>query len=326
MSQWHFHNPANKQRIGPLDEQAARAVVQANPNLLAWREGMSEWKPVSSIPELGGITGPSIPPTKPAKPAQGNYGCGTLVVGLIVLLVVATCWNANRNGSSPISTSSSTSRPPVPVESPEQKQARATGVMDDAKVAASTRLASAQSLLKDFPSSPDAERAKALIPELEEKVKEEREAIRKANIGKQWRYFSNEDSMSGKSSKSASVTSSNSFAFDFPYQGTQKATLSIRRHPRHGNDVIFSIERGQILCHSYGECRVRVRFDDEQARTFKGNEPADNSTEYVFIPGYNNFVQKLSKAKIVRVEVDVYRQGALVAEFNVEGFDPAKLK
>ncbi len=39
MSQWFFHNPANNQRTGPLEEAAARGFAQANPSQLAWREG-----------------------------------------------------------------------------------------------------------------------------------------------------------------------------------------------------------------------------------------------------------------------------------------------
>ena len=90
--------------------------------------------------------------------------------------------------------------------------------------------------------------------------------------------------------------------------------------------MIFAIERGQILCRSYSSCPIRIRFDDGTARTLSGNEPADNSSESVFIPGYNDFVARMSKAKRLRVEVNLHQQGTLVSEFNVEGFDATRLK
>ena len=68
-----------------------------------------------------------------------------------------------------------------------------------------------------------------------------------------------------------------------------------------------------------------MRFDDEPARTFKGNEPADNSSEMVFIPGYDNFARKLATAERVRIEFNVYQQGAVVADFDVSGFDRKRL-
>ncbi|WP_225765652.1 TIGR00266 family protein [Stenotrophomonas sp. Marseille-Q4652] len=54
MTQWYFHVPGQADRIGPLDEAAALRQAQSTPQAMAWREGMSEWKPVAQIEELRG--------------------------------------------------------------------------------------------------------------------------------------------------------------------------------------------------------------------------------------------------------------------------------
>jgi hypothetical protein len=127
--------------------------------------------------------------------------------------------------------------------------------------------------------------------------------------------------MTGKVSAFASVQSANIVEFDFPYGGAQHGQLTLRLHPRFGNDVIFRIERGQLLCPSYEGCSVLVRFDDEAPATFSANPPADNSNETIFISNYDRFVSRLRKAKTIRVSPEVYQQGNVVFTFDVSGFD-----
>nr|WP_241895181.1 DUF4339 domain-containing protein [Stenotrophomonas maltophilia] len=52
MTQWYFHPSAQADRIGPLDDQAARRYAQANPRALAWCQGMSGWTSIAEVPEL----------------------------------------------------------------------------------------------------------------------------------------------------------------------------------------------------------------------------------------------------------------------------------
>lgn len=144
--------------------------------------------------------------------------------------------------------------------------------------------------------------------------------------GSQWSYHQSSDSMSKGYVYQAEVSSLNSVNFGFPYSGQQYARLILRTHPRYGKDVILQIERGQILCRSYSSCNILVRFDDGQPTTYSGIGPADNSSETVFIQNYQTFVQRMLKAKKVRISVDVYQEGAPVFEFNVENFSQDKYK
>lgn len=140
-------------------------------------------------------------------------------------------------------------------------------------------------------------------------------------MNSKWRYSQSDDPMSKGKTNHASVISSNTVEFGFPYNGKQNATLTLRIDPKYGKDVIFSIEKGQILCSSYDGCNVLVRFDDDKATNYSAAAPADNSTDTIFIRNYSKFVEKISKAKRVRISTNIYQEGNPVFEFDVSGFD-----
>lgn len=141
-----------------------------------------------------------------------------------------------------------------------------------------------------------------------------------------WSYSQNDDPMSKGKTYYASVSSSNTVQFDFPYSGTQNGRLTLRTDPRYGKDVIFSIEKGQILCPSYDGCSVLVRFDEENPASYSASGAADNSTETIFIRNYSRFVEKMMKAKRVRISVNIYQEGSPVFDFDVSGFNKDKYK
>ncbi len=140
-----------------------------------------------------------------------------------------------------------------------------------------------------------------------------------------WYYGNSQDSMTSKNIKSASIDSINTIFFDFPYSGAQNATLQLRNHPRFGKDVILSIEKGQFLCRFDG-CNVLIRFDEEKPINFSANEPSDNSTTYIFINGYDKFINKMQKAKKVRIAAEFYQSGTKTLEFDVSSFDKSQYK
>lgn len=142
--------------------------------------------------------------------------------------------------------------------------------------------------------------------------------------GQQWTYDVREDRMTGGATRHAYVLSTNTVSFGSPYDGAQHGRLSLRIDPKYGRDVIFSIERGQLLCRSYEDCDVLVRFDEGKPERFSAIGPADNSSETVFIRNYDRFLGKLRKAKIVRLSLNVYQEGSPVFEFDVSGFNGPK--
>ena len=135
-----------------------------------------------------------------------------------------------------------------------------------------------------------------------------------------WRYSSEEDGMTSKNIHFASIESTNTLEFAFPYNGIQHATLQLRTHPQFGKDVILSVEKGQFLCRFDG-CSVLVRFDEEKPVSFSAGEPSDNNTTYIFIRGYTHFLDKMLKAKRVRIAAEFYQSGIQTLEFDVSNFD-----
>lgn len=155
----------------------------------------------------------------------------------------------------------------------------------------------------------------------EERIREEAEAAERQADAAKWRYSSETDPMASRPSRTATIESENTVEFGFPYEGQQHATLMLRNHPTYGRDVIVYIREGQILCPSYDACSIRVRFDDGPVERWTGVGPADNSTTTVFIRNYSRFLQRMRNAKIVRIQIPVYQEGAPSFEFRVGGFD-----
>lgn len=167
----------------------------------------------------------------------------------------------------------------------------------------------------------------ALTPEERQAQQLKDEADRKAQarnrrvlLGTAWNYSDREDAMTGKTSHTALVLSTNEIEFDFPYSKPQRARLTLRKHPRYGNDVILAIERGQFNCRS-DSCSVRVRFGDGQAQTFSMSEPQDNSSTQLFFDNYKRFVDQLRTVDTLRIEAQFYQEGNRVFEFGVDGLE-----
>jgi hypothetical protein len=143
----------------------------------------------------------------------------------------------------------------------------------------------------------------------------------KAADAEKWSYSADNDEMTGRTSRMAIIASENTVNFGFPYNGEQHGRLVIRNHPSFGRDVIFQIDEGQILCPSYDDCTIRIRFDDGAPERWTAAGPSDHSTTSVFIRAATRFVQRMKAAKVVRISVPVYQEGQPAFEFRVGGFD-----
>ena len=200
-----------------------------------------------------------------------------------------------------------------------------------------TALRLARELIAAYQGTPEEKRAASLLPELEaatQKAQEAEQAQRaeaQAEAAKQllaakWSYRAEEDPMTSRKARYASIESENALTFDFPYQGEQHGQLLLRDHPSHGRDVMVLITKGQILCPSYDGCTVRVRFDEGSPQRWSASGPADNSTTVVFLRNEGGFIQKLRNSKVVRIEIPVYQEGQPMLEFQVGGFDYSRFK
>jgi hypothetical protein len=140
-----------------------------------------------------------------------------------------------------------------------------------------------------------------------------------------WTYSTGTDEATGKTTKSAFLTSKNSMNFDSPYEGIQYGRFVVRNHPRFGVDAYLSIDKGQLLCNSYSNSTVLVRFDNGAASSYSCGEPADYSSDVVFIRGVGRLENRMKTAKKMFITISVYNEGSRTWEFNVRGYDRSKL-
>ena len=73
MTQWYFVAPNSSDRIGPLDDAAAQAHAARRRDDQCWREGLSGWQPVRSMPEFA-ATGDIVPSHMPPLPSSPDGG------------------------------------------------------------------------------------------------------------------------------------------------------------------------------------------------------------------------------------------------------------
>lgn len=130
-----------------------------------------------------------------------------------------------------------------------------------------------------------------------------------------WQYSREEDSMTGKVRSWASVESVNSLDLGFPYQGMNMGRLTVRQHPRYGLDVIFEIQKGQLIC-GIDRCSVLVRFDSAPPVSFEAVPPADHSSRALFLQPARKFVALAKKAHDIRVQATLYDNGNQVLQFH----------
>lgn len=136
-----------------------------------------------------------------------------------------------------------------------------------------------------------------------------------------WFYDKNIEPISGKELRYASIVSDNANDLHRPYGPNITGTLMLRKHPRHGKDVIVSLTEGQILCRSYDPCSIMIRFDSRPAIRFTAAGPSDGSSESVFIRGYDKLLAEIKKSKLMTVELPMYQDGNQIWTFNVAGLD-----
>jgi uncharacterized protein (TIGR00266 family) len=80
MAQWFF-SYGKDNRVGPLDDAAARAQAHGRPDGYCWREGFAEWIPIRDATELRDAGGAAPPPVPAALRAGASDEIDYRIVG-----------------------------------------------------------------------------------------------------------------------------------------------------------------------------------------------------------------------------------------------------
>lgn len=134
-----------------------------------------------------------------------------------------------------------------------------------------------------------------------------------------WNYKKEIDKMSSQETRFAHLKSRNLLNFNAPYDGGSYGSFMIRQRKSDGLVILFSISKGQIICHS--NCAVSVRFDDRPLIKFSASTPSDYSSTSIFISPASKFVSELKKSKKIIIEVDYYQSGSRISEFDNKNFE-----
>lgn len=135
-----------------------------------------------------------------------------------------------------------------------------------------------------------------------------------------WEYRYQIDSMGRGITHFAEQKSSNVLSFGRPYQGEQRALLTIRKNGNGSLSVLVSVNRGQFTC-NYHQCQALVRFDNAPAKAWSLGRAADGSHDVIFIEAASRFTEQARKAQRVRIAVMFYTQGEHILDFDLRGLD-----
>ncbi|NTV10770.1 MAG: hypothetical protein HGA47_08335 [Zoogloea sp.] len=149
-------------------------------------------------------------------------------------------------------------------------------------------------------------------------------ALYAASVTADWQYRVDEDKMSGEKSYFASVLSQNSVNLKFPYEGGTRVQITVRKGSKgqYGDGVrdvvLIDVFNGQVVCPGQ-KCVGRIKFDSRLEK-FTLRAPRDGSTSTLGIFEVPYFVSKLKKSKRVFLELELYKGGAQIFEFDTSGF------
>lgn len=126
-------------------------------------------------------------------------------------------------------------------------------------------------------------------------------------VGK-WTYREQKDEMRGAATRFAELNAENTIQLDFPY-GEQRGQILVRKSPQFGLDVLVGVPSGQIMCHSFANSRINVKFDDGPIERFACTDASDGTSNMVFVKSTSSFLAKLKKSKRVVVEAEFFQNG-----------------
>jgi hypothetical protein len=132
-----------------------------------------------------------------------------------------------------------------------------------------------------------------------------------------WSVRTSRDEVRGETIYFASVTSENQAEFDFPYAGGSTLTMTVRKHPKYGQDVYFQISSGQFVC-GIDDCSGTINYGNGP-RSITLVEPDDGSSDTLFAGNASSVISNLKQADKVIVELPFYQEGNRQFTFSAKG-------
>jgi hypothetical protein len=232
---------------------------------------------------------------------------------LLTLLLIAACVGCSRSSSPPPSPAPAAAPTTAPAANDVQaakeaalyEQMRAQGSWDIA-------LTLGNEVTTKFAGTPAAAQVQQSIEEVRAKGAAQANEKRLARL---WTYTATPEA--GATQYAAAIASTNAIG------GPAKVRLVLRQHPKWGQSVYLLLDAAKFDCRR-GCATLPVSFDGAPAQRMQATIPPTGEPA-LFIDDDKGFIARLHKAQSVAVTAPVKDLGEKTMEFEVGGFDPAKL-
>ncbi len=168
-------------------------------------------------------------------------------------------------------------------------------------------------VLAKYPGTTAAVTVEKTLGDVRAKSAEQAETRRLAGL---WTYTAVPEA--GGTQYAAAIVSKQPLA-----RARARVRLILRQHPQWGQSVYLLLDDATFDCHK-GCATLPVSFDGKFAQRMKATIPPTGEPA-LFIDDDRNFIAKMEKAHIVAIDVTIQGEGDKTVEFEVGGFDPAKL-
>jgi hypothetical protein len=164
-------------------------------------------------------------------------------------------------------------------------------------------------IMERFPGSAAADEVAQTLAETSAKGEA---AVKQRRLERLWSY------QAGKESGGDQVTAS---IYSEDRSAAERVRLVLRRHSDWGQSAyLFGSGKG-FACRA--TCRIEVRFDDQPPRKLKAYLP-ETGEPALFIEDDRDFIARMEKAELVRIDIDDKDRGPRTLTFEVGGFDATK--
>lgn len=134
----------------------------------------------------------------------------------------------------------------------------------------------------------------------------------------EWRYSEHTDDLEGFTWRTATLRSTNTVDFDFPYNGGSHGLIIVREHQRHGDAIMFRVSKGQILCGSR-DCGVTIKAGDREPQRISASTATDGSSDMLFLHNFGPILSHLKPGEELRMQVEFYREASRTFVFDAAG-------
>lgn len=144
----------------------------------------------------------------------------------------------------------------------------------------------------------------------------------KADELSEWSYSQDKDEMRGKVIYKAVNESENESSFGL-LLGSSNLVLTLRKDPKYGNDILFSIENG-VLSECMLGCNTAIKFDDQKIEHYSMKINDNTLLDTVSIKNKKDqqrFMKQIRKAKKMTVELSLFDHGKEQFTFDVHNLE-----